>query len=110
MTQPPDPFLWVARGKTWGFQFLRDGGMPDPLPTYERAFEGIGGREVCTRVGDCVALRFPDPEGREDSAGRVIVHSFVVFAPLADHVRSVDDGLRVVWARVSAEYARVWNA
>ncbi|WP_243073678.1 hypothetical protein [Microbacterium sp. SS28] len=111
MTSRSDPFLWATRGKRWGFRFLRDGGLPDPLPIYENAFAGVGGkREVCLRVGGDVVLRFPDPEGRTDAAGRVIPHSFVIFPPLADEVHSLDDGLRLVWAQVSAEFARDWDA
>lgn len=62
------------------------------------------------RVGRNVALRFPDPLGRRDTAGRVIPHEFVVFADLADEIQSVEDGRGKVWPRVAAAYARVWNA
>ena len=33
--------IWATRGRTWGFRFLRDGGLEDPLDTYEEAFAGI---------------------------------------------------------------------
>lgn len=104
-------FIWATRGRTWGFRFLRDGGFADPLPEYERAFSGVdAGPEVCDRVGDSVALRFPDPEGRKDRAGRVIPHEFVLTGQLASTTKSVADGRQRIWPLVEEEYARVWKA
>lgn len=103
--------IWATRGRTWGFRFLSDGGFEDPLPVYDSAFAGLGDElDAWQRVGDKVALRFADPLGRKDRAGRVIPHEFVVFRPLADEIRSVEDGRRLVWDLVSAEYARLWEA
>lgn len=108
-------FIWATRGRTWGFRFLRDGGYRDPLPVYDAAFAEVEGeREVCRRVGGAVALRFPDPEGRRDAAGRFISHDFVVFeagaavGPGPEEIGSVEDGRRVVWPLVAEEFARVW--
>lgn len=102
--------LWATRGRSWGFRFLLDGGFDDPLSTYERAFAGFESQPtVCRRVGSHVALRFSDPSGRRDRAGRAIPHDVVVLPPLADDVRSVDDGLRLVWPRLAEAYARVWD-
>lgn len=106
-------FIWVTRGRTWGFRFLTDGGFADPLPIYERAFSSVGVEaEVCRRDGDDVLLRFDDPEGRRDRAGRVIVHEFVVLGPLDEAIESVDDGLRLVWRApaVSERYEKIWDA
>ncbi|WP_261166986.1 hypothetical protein [Microbacterium sp. Marseille-Q6965] len=98
--------IWATRGRDWGFRFLDDGGFADPLPEYDAVFSAAGsGRETCQRVGDRVALRFADPEGRVDSAGRVIPHEFVVFPPDADDIRTLDDALRLVWAPVAEDYA-----
>jgi hypothetical protein len=105
----PDALIWATRGKSWGFRFLRDGGLSDPLPTYEEAFASIGSDPlVYRRVGRSVVLRFPDPEGRTDAAGRVIPHDFVVFPPVASEINSVDEGMALVWAAVADEFARVW--
>lgn len=105
-----DEFIWATRGKTWGFRFLRDGGVPDPLPVYEQVFGSVGGdAELCRAVGDRVAVRFPDPEGRTDRAGRVIPHEFVVFAPFAERITSVETAREVLWPLVVDEYARVWE-
>lgn len=106
-----EEFIWATRGKTWGFRFLRDGGLPDPLPAYEQVFGGVSGDpELCRAVGDRVAVRFPDPEGRTDRAGRLIPHEFVVFPTLAERITSVDAARDVLWPLVMDEYARVWQA
>jgi hypothetical protein len=64
--------IWATRGRTWGFRFLLKGDFKDPLQEYEKAFAGTDSdQELCRRTGDTVALRFPDPEGRKDTAGRV---------------------------------------
>jgi hypothetical protein len=104
--------IWATRGRTWGFRFLARGGFVDPLPEYDAAFAGLDGQsEVCTRVGDRVVLRFPDPLGRKDAAGRVIPQEFIVFPPLSESIHTIEDGLELVWERpqVAAEYARVWS-
>lgn len=102
--------IWATRGRTWGFRFLSDGGFQDPLPEYEKAFRGIEGNpEACLRNEGAVAVRLQDPLARKDAAGRVIPHDFVVFAPQAELITSVDDGLRILWPLVADEYARVWD-
>lgn len=103
-------FIWATRGRTWGFRFLRDGGFLDPLPEYDKAFTAIeDASETWCRVGEKAALRFPDPAGRKDLAGRVISHDFVVYGPLAGKIDSVEAGVREVWPLVAAEFARVWE-
>lgn len=104
--------LWATRGRTWGFRFLSDDGSGrDPLAVYEEAFARVGdATAVVRRTGDVVAVRFPDPEGRCDRAGRVIPHEFVVTGPLAASVSSVEDALAQVWPLVSERYAAVWDA
>ena len=102
--------IWATRGRTWGFRFLLDGGFEDPLLVYDTAFSGVEDEpEAWRRDAETVALRFPDPLKRQDVAGRVIPHEFVVFGPLADRIDSVEDGLRLVWPRVADEFARVWE-
>lgn len=102
--------IWATRGRTWGFRFLLNGGFRDPLPEYDKVFSGFEDeREVCRRVGEKVALRFPDPSGWRDVAGRVIPHEFVVFPPLADQIDSVEDGIQLVWPLVAEEFAKAWE-
>lgn len=103
--------IWATRGRSWGFRFLLDGGLPDPLPEYERVFAELDDAAASwRRSGGTVAVRFPDPMTRRDASGRVIPHEFVVFGDLANDVASVEDALRVIWPLVEDAYARVWDA
>jgi hypothetical protein len=107
----PEGLIWATRGRSWGFRFLLDGGMSDPLLEYERIFADIGDEPTAwRRAAGKVALRFPDPLGRRDAAGRVIPHEFVVSGGLADDIQSVDDGRQRVWNHVAEAYASVWDA
>lgn len=103
--------IWATCGRSWGFRFLLTGELTDPLPVYDRVFAGLEDEPAAwRRAAGKVALRFPDPLGRKDAAGRVIPHEFVVSGDLADQIESVDDGRQLVWPRVEAVYARVWDA
>ena len=108
----PDGLIWATRGRSWGFRFLLDAGLPDPLETFERAFAGLGDDEPAAwrRAAGQVALRFPDPLKRRDSAGRVIPHHFVVFGPVAEGINSLEAGLEQIWPLVAVAYAQVWDA
>jgi hypothetical protein len=104
-------FIWVTRGKEWGFQFLENAGIADPLSAYESAFAGIeNSPEVCRRTDDKVALRFPDPLARKDSAGRVIPHEFVLFDAATPEIQSVEDGLSLIWPLVAHRFSAIWDA
>lgn len=103
--------IWATRGRSWVFRFLLDGGLDDPLHRYEKAFGQLRDQPEAFRAeGPDVAVRFPDPRGRRDTAGRVIPHEFVVMGELAESVRSVADGLDLVWPLVDDVYAAVWDA
>lgn len=103
--------IWATRGLAWGFRFLRNDHSGDPLRMYDEVFLGLEDeREVWRRVQDKGALRFSDPEGRRDEAGRVIPHEFVIFPPDAAAINSVEDGIRRVWAEVADEFDRVWDS
>lgn len=103
--------IWATRGRNWGFRFLLDAGLRDPLPEYERAFGGLPDElSGWRRTGHVVAVRFPDPQGRRDAAGRVIPHEFVVFGDGADIVNSVHDGEQHLWPLVGQSFERVWDA
>lgn len=102
--------IWATRGKSWGFRFLRTGGLADPLSRYEAVFGALSGeREGVTRRGDDVGLRLVDPEGRTDRSGRPIPHDFVVSGEFAARIHSVTDGLTRVWPLVAAEYEQCWD-
>jgi len=105
------PFIWATRGRTWGFRFLRTGGLADPLSAYEDAFSAVGDQpEVWKREGDKCALRFPDPEGRRDAAGRVIPHDFVLLGSWAEIVDSLEAGRQQIWPEVAAEFEALWDS
>ncbi|MGY1732519.1 hypothetical protein ACI798_13455 [Geodermatophilus sp. SYSU D01045] len=108
--------IWASRGRAWGFRFLRNDASGDPLALYDTAFSGLeDAAEACRRVAaigaqpELLALRFPDPAGRRDRAGRVIPHDFVVFGPSAGEIRSVDDGRQRIWPLVADNFERVWE-
>jgi hypothetical protein len=107
----PERLIWATRGRSWGFRFLFNGGLSDPLPVYERSFADLENEPATYhRAAGKVALRFPDPLGRRDASGRVIPHEFVVIGDLANDIESVEDGLQHVWPLVAEAYARVWDA
>lgn len=107
----PTQLIWATRGRSWGFRFLLDAGFEDPLAEYERAFTGLSDViPAWRREGEHVALRFPDPGGRRDVAGRVIPHEFVVFGDLAGAVGSVGEGIQRIWPIVDHAYSRIWDA
>ena len=103
-------FIWATRGLNWGYTFLKDGGYPDPLQPYEEAFSLISDQvEGWCRVGGAVAVRFRDPAGRKDTAGREIRHDFVLLGSLGDGIDSVDAGRRRIWPSVKAEFEACWD-
>lgn len=107
---PPSRVIWATRGRSWGFRFLLDGGFADPLPEYERAFAGLAEElNVWHREPDCVALRFSDPIGRRDRAGRTIPHEFVILGDRANTIVSLASGIEQVWPVVEATYATIWE-
>lgn len=102
--------IWATRGRTWGFRFLRTGGLIDPLPEYLKAFSDFEGvTQVWNRVDDVNALRFQDPLGRQDSAGRVIPHDFLVFDSIDVEIDSLTAGIDLIWPLVEDEYARNYD-
>lgn len=107
----PDGLIWATRGRSWGFRFLLDAGLADPLETFERAFAGLGDAPTAwRRAAGQVALRFSDPLKRRDTAGRVIPHHFVVSGPLAKGINSLAAGVEQIWPLVAVAYAQVWDA
>lgn len=103
-------FIWATRGRTWGFRFLRTAGEDHPLRVYEAAFDGApDAAEVWHQTEAGVAMRFPDPEGRQDGAGRVIPHDFVLVGRWARELGSLEEGRRQVWAEVADDFAAVYD-
>ncbi len=102
-------FIWVTRGRNWGFRFLRTAGYEDPLPVYEEAFNGVESKgEAFLLKGATAVLRIPDPLDRRDAAGRLIPHEFVVFGDPG--WGTFEEGRDALWPLVEEEFARVWGA
>lgn len=102
--------IWATRGRSWGFRFLRDGGFPDPLLEYEKAFEGHSSEsQLWMPRSDYVVLRFPDPLGRQDLAGRDISHDFVIYESEIVFRQSFETAKEAVWDEVSSEYLELWD-
>lgn len=110
MTLAAGSYIWATRGREWGFRFLRDGGYADPLPVYEAAFSGVAEqREVRRQTNGLLVLRFPDPDGRRDRAGRAISHDFVI-RPDDMGWPALGDARSLSWESVRDEYAERWAA
>ncbi|MCT1515782.1 hypothetical protein [Dietzia cercidiphylli] len=108
---PLSRIIWATRGRHWGFRFLLDAGLADPMATYDRVFAGlIDSPTAFHRDGTSAAIRFLDPEGRRDAARRIIPHEFIVLDDSAETIGSVEDGERVIWPLVSGIYSRTWDA
>ena len=102
--------VWATRGRSWGFRFLLDGGLADPLFQYEEVFGDLQDETTAwRRAAGRIALRFPDPLGRRDAAGRVISHDFIVLRTSAADIKAVEDGPIKIWPLVAETYARVWD-
>lgn len=102
--------IWATRGRTCGFRFLLDGGVPNPLALYESAFVGAEHETaLCRRSDGRITLRFPDPLGRTDTARRIIPHDFVILDPAKTLIGSIDDGVREIWPIVAKAYGDVWE-
>jgi hypothetical protein len=77
---------------------------------YEEAFSEVGDQpEAFRRVANNVVLRFPDPNGRRDAAGRIIPHDFVLIGRWADGINSLEDGRQRIWHEVADDFEDVWN-
>lgn len=107
---PSQTIIWATRGRSWGFRFLLRGGLADPLLEYEHVSAVLGDEpRTFGRVSTKSVVRFPDPESRSDTAGRVIPHQFVVAGDLASTIASVDDAVRLLWPLVKDIYADIWQ-
>ena len=101
--------IWATRGWDWGFRFLRDGGLDDPLDVYDAVFVGAGdATELLVHRDGYTGLRFPDPAGRTDRSGRSIPHEFVLWAGVVTDLASVEAGRDFVWPLVAREYDATW--
>lgn len=104
-------FIWYTRGRNWGLRFVSSGGVQDPFPVYSEAFRGKEDEhEVFQRHGDHLALRFADPNGREDSSGRRILHDFVILGENEQNVVDFVAARDYVWPQVASLFEQCWLA
>ncbi|MGO1591309.1 hypothetical protein [Ancrocorticia sp.] len=102
--------LWATRGYTWGSRFLLNGGYSHPLSVYEEAFNGVEEEPSVYQHGsNGQALRFPDPLGRQDKAGRIIYHDFVIPDSIAQGISSAEVAVDRIWPLVADIYGAVWD-
>ncbi|APT84633.1 hypothetical protein [Corynebacterium aquilae] len=102
-------FLWATRGLNWGFKFLSDGGFADPLIEYERVFNQFSTAQDFLSGKDFVAVRFDDPLGRCDSAGRIIPHECVIYGKQALEFSSATQAIDALWPKIADSYAELWD-
>ncbi|WP_228545877.1 hypothetical protein [Microcella flavibacter] len=80
------------------------------MEIYEAAFAGIEASPVAfRRSGGTIAVRFPDPEGRTDRAGRLIPHDFVILDSKTSDIRDLQDARALLWPAVSGQYEAIWD-
>ena len=101
--------IWATRGWDWGFRFLRDGGVDDPLDLYDAVFATAGeGPTLLVNRDGYTGLRFPDPKGRTDRSGRLIPHEFVLWAGMGGDVTTAEAGRDFICPLVEHEYDSKW--
>ena len=109
----PTTLIYATRNKKQGFSFRQKGSLPDPLNEYSKAFDGTENQfEMFSRYGkdnEKVAARFLDPEGRTDSAGRVIPHEVIIPKSMASGINNLDDVRSKIWPSLKDEYARGYD-
>lgn len=113
INQEPTMFIHASRLKTKGFKFYQQGGLSDSLAEYTKAFgHDASGSETFKRYGDNnekIAASFLDPDGRRDTAGRVIPHEIVIPKSMANGINNLDDVKKKIWPLLSEEYGRLYQ-
>lgn len=108
MTEPSD-LIYSSRMRGKGFSFVRKGNLPDPLPEYERGFgRDSGARNVFKRYGDNnekIAVSFDDPDGRTDSAGRVIPHEVIIPKTMSAGINTHAEAVAKAWSIIGPKFA-----
>lgn len=102
--------LWATRGYRWGFRFIQDDGEGDPLPRFEAAFARVpASGPALEKSVDQVAVRFTDPEGRLDFAGRPIMHEIVVWDLAGNVPATAEEAKSFIWPLMASRYAEYWD-
>jgi hypothetical protein len=106
IVQEPTDIIHATRGKNRGFGFLKKGGIPDPLASYERAFGANSGKlDVFEKLDDgSIASSFLDPSGRKDFSGRVIPHQVLIPKSMTEGINSQSDVMSKIWPKLKPAY------
>lgn len=114
MAEEPLGIIHSARGRNVGFMFPQRGGLSDPLHEYNLGFGGDDhSHTFFRRYGDNlekVAVRFPDPLGRKDHAGRIIPHDVLLPESLAKGVSNANDAEKVAWPRIKDVFGALYES
>lgn len=96
----------ASRGKNKGFEFFRQGGLPNYLSEYEKVFGADSGKSShFEKLPDGrAAAAFLDPKGRTDFAGRPIPHQVIIPKSLAANVHNMDDVMSKIWPELEKTY------
>lgn len=112
-TLEPSSPIHASRTKNKGFKFFKDGSLDSPMSEYNKAgFANNTDPTMFKRYGDNnekVALRFEDPLGRKDFAGRVIPHEVILPKTLADGVETLQQGIDKVWPSIKDSYGDLYD-
>lgn len=108
--EEPMDLIHATRGKTKGFTFLKQGGVPTFLQEYENAFGHDSGQTgVFKKVGGKIAVSFLDPDGKKDFAGRLIPHEILIPKSMAHGINNVDDVMEKIWPLLKDQYESYYN-
>jgi hypothetical protein len=115
----PEHILWSTRGLDWGFSLVlvpklkcqdwlrvRDaifGGSSNDGDFFKR--DSIG---LCGSREEYAAVRFLDPKGRKDRAGRVIPHEFVIFGPSSNPFNDGATLKEAAWKQAESCYKEIF--
>jgi hypothetical protein len=105
--------LWSTAGRDWEFRFLLEPEQCDDWVAYHRSiFQPSAANETDINHGSILSgsviytsVVFLDPEGRKDSAGRVIPHEVAVIGEHLDR----DNLKNMLWEKLSNVYSQLYG-
>jgi hypothetical protein len=121
-----DSVLWSTRGYNWGFRFplqpqKYEKYCQDWLEHYEKMFEQFGDDDnrvvngylkIDNKETPFIAIRFKDPEDRNDISGRIIPHEVAIIGDDTQNLRSLNslELKNAVWTLLSDTYSNIYQA
>jgi hypothetical protein len=105
--------LWSTSGRDWEFRFLLEPKQCDDWVAYHRSIvQPSTANETDVNHGSILSgsvlytsVVFLDPEGRKDSAGRVIPHEVAVIGEHLDR----DNLKNMLWEKLSSVYSQLYG-